>query len=223
MDKKINHPGGRSPPKQNPLFFQKPVKTNIGDETLRVFNLLKNANNFDETFEGLNQADKDLYNSKIKIIVRFISSLILLISFCSILEYYFVNNAGGYLGNLIFTNLSGVMGFIGSLIFLVIFIIPASSLSFNFSWIEVLDFTGTTLLKTGNLALEVTTKIFQFLIINSKNITNSLIAFNEKEKIKKQENVTQKNQDTLKSLVVLIFYLIKFINKSFEYMNNSFI
>ena len=142
---------------------------------------------------------QDLYNSKIKIIVRFISSLILLISFCSILEYYFVNNAGGYLGKLIFTNLSGVMGFIGSLIFLVIFIIPASSLSFNFSWIEVLDFTGTTLLKTGNLALEVTTKIFQFLIINSKNITNSLIAFKEKEKIKKQEIVTQKNKDTLKN------------------------
>jgi len=142
---------------------------------------------------------QDLYNSKIKIIVRFISSLILLISFCSILEYYFVNNAGGYLGKLIFTNLSGVLGFIGSLIFLVIFIIPASSLSFNFSWIEVLDFTGTTLLKTGNLALEVTTKIFQFLIINSKNITNSLIAFKEKEKIKKQEIVTQKNKDTLKN------------------------
>ena len=141
---------------------------------------------------------QDLYNSKIKIIVRFISSLILLISFCSILEYYFVNNAGGYLGKLIFTNLSGVLGFIGSLIFLVIFIIPASSLSFNFSWIEILDFTGTTLLKTGNLALEVTTKIFQFLIINSKNITNSLIAFKEKEKIKKQEIVTQKNKDTLK-------------------------
>ena len=141
---------------------------------------------------------QDLYNSKIKIIVRFISSLILLISFCSILEYYFVNNAGGYLGKLIFTNLSGVLGFIGSLIFLVIFIIPASSLSFNFSWIEILDFTGTTLLKTGNLALEITTKIFQFLISNSKNITNSLIAFNEKEKIKKQENVTQKNKDTLK-------------------------
>ena len=141
---------------------------------------------------------QDLYNSKIKIIVRFISSLILLISFCSILEYYFVNNAGGYLGNLIFTNLSGVMGFIGSLIFLVIFIIPASSLSFNFSWIEVLDFTGTTLLKTGNLALQVTTKILQFLIINSKNITNSLIAFKVKEKIKKQEIVTQKNKDTLK-------------------------
>ena len=142
---------------------------------------------------------QDLYNSKIKIIVRFISSLILLISFCSILEYYFVNNAGGFLGKLIFTNLSGVLGFIGSLIFLVIFIIPASSLSFNFSWIEVLDFTGTTLLKTGNFALEVTTKIFQFLIINSKNITNSLIAFKEKEKIKKQEIVTHKNKDTLKN------------------------
>ena len=138
---------------------------------------------------------QDLYNSKIKIIVRFISSLILLISFCSILEYYFVNNAGGFLGKLIFTNLSGVLGFIGSLIFLVIFIIPTSSLSFNFSWIEVLDFTGKMLLKIGTSALEATTKIFQFLTINSKNVINSLIAFKEKEKTKKQEIVTQNNKD----------------------------
>ena len=138
---------------------------------------------------------QDLYNSKIKIVVRFLSSFILLISFCSILEYYFINNAGGYLGKIIFTSLSGALGFIGSLIFLVIFIIPTSSLSFNFSWIEVLDFTGTMLLKIGTSALEAATKIFQFLTINSKNINNSLIAFKEKEKTKKQEIVTQNNKD----------------------------
>ena len=138
---------------------------------------------------------QDLYNSKIKIIVRFLSSFILLISFCSILEYYFINNAGGYLGKIIFTSLSGALGFIGSLIFLVIFIIPTSSLSFNFSWIEVLDFTGKMLLKIGTSALEATTKIFQFLTINSKNVINSLIAFKEKEKTKKQEIVTQNNKD----------------------------
>ena len=138
---------------------------------------------------------QDLYNSKIKIIVRFLSSFILLISFCSILEYYFINNAGGYLGKIIFTSLSGALGFIGSLIFLVIFIIPTSSLSFNFSWIEVLDFTGTMLLKIGTLALEAATKIFQFLTINSKNIINSLISFKEKEKIKKQEILVQNNKD----------------------------
>jgi len=45
---------------------QKPVKTDIGDETLRVYNLLKNSSDFDKTFEGLNQAEKDLYNMKIK-------------------------------------------------------------------------------------------------------------------------------------------------------------
>ncbi len=138
---------------------------------------------------------QDLYNSKIKIVVRFLSSFILLISFCSILEYYFINNAGGYLGKIIFTSLSGALGFIGSLIFLVIFIIPTSSLSFNFSWIEVLDFTGKMLLKIGTSALEATTKIFQFLTINSKNVINSLIAFKEKEKTKKQEIVTQNNKD----------------------------
>ena len=76
---------------------------------------------------------RDPYNSKVKIAVRIVSSVILLISFCSILEYYFLENSGGYLGKIFFINLSNTLGFIGSLIFLVIFIIPASSLSFNFS------------------------------------------------------------------------------------------
>jgi S-DNA-T family DNA segregation ATPase FtsK/SpoIIIE len=66
----------------------------------------------------------DQYNSRIKIIIRFVSSFILLTSFCSILEYYFVNNSGGYLGKIVFINLSNALGFIGSLVFLVIFLIP---------------------------------------------------------------------------------------------------
>ena len=80
---------------------------------------------------------KDPYNSRIKIAVRLISSVILLTSFCSITEYYFSDNAGGYLGKSTFINLSNALGYIGSLIFLVIFIIPASSLSFNFSWLKI--------------------------------------------------------------------------------------
>ena len=64
---------------------------------------------------------RDPYNSKVKIAVRIVSSVILLISFCSILEYYFLENSGGYLGKIFFINLSNSLGFIGSLIFLVIF------------------------------------------------------------------------------------------------------
>ena len=99
--------------------------------------------------------DNDPYNTNIKIIVRFVSSIILLISFCSILEYYFDNNSGGFLGNLIFLSLSNGLGFIGSLIFLVIFIIPASSLSFNFSWLKTIDYIGESLIKIYHLFLRL--------------------------------------------------------------------
>jgi S-DNA-T family DNA segregation ATPase FtsK/SpoIIIE len=73
---------------------------------------------------------KDPYNSKIKISVRFISSVILLVSFCSVMEYYFGNDSGGNLGKSTFVTLSNGLGFIGSLIFLIIFIIPAFFFSF---------------------------------------------------------------------------------------------
>ena len=82
---------------------------------------------------------KDPYNSKIKITIRALSTVILVISFCSVLEYYFDNNSGGSLGQIFFRAISNSLGFIGSLIFLIIFIIPALSFSYNFSWIKTLD------------------------------------------------------------------------------------
>ena len=80
---------------------------------------------------------RDKYGSNIKTIVRFFSSFILLISFCAVLEYYFDSNHGGLLGKFIFTNLSNYIGFLGSLIFLVIFLIPAAALAFNLSLIHI--------------------------------------------------------------------------------------
>jgi S-DNA-T family DNA segregation ATPase FtsK/SpoIIIE len=95
---------------------------------------------------------KDPYNSKIKTFIRIVSSIILLISFCSILEYYFQDNSGGYLGTIFFVNLSTSLGYIGSLIFLVIFIIPASSLAFNFSWLNNIDRIGAIIFKILNIS-----------------------------------------------------------------------
>src|SRR5210317_646914 len=117
---------------------------------------------------------RDPYNSKVKIAVRIVSSVILLISFCSILEYYFHENRGGYIGKIFFINLSNTLGFIGSLIFLVIFIIPASSLSFNFSWLNTLDLIGNFLINLFNLCRISISKVFSFISSSTSNFFKRL-------------------------------------------------
>ena len=139
---------------------------------------------------------KDPYNSQIKIAVRFISSIILLISFCSIAEYYFSQNAGGYLGKSLFINLSNALGFIGSLIFLVIFIIPASSLSLNFSWLTIIDLLGSSILITAKfikvhlqLLFSRLLDLVSNLIVNIKEKKNSLAEKRAEKQIEKTKTI----------------------------------
>jgi len=139
---------------------------------------------------------KDPYNSQIKIAVRFISSIILLISFCSIAEYYFSQNAGGYLGKSLFINLSNALGFIGSLIFLVIFIIPASSLSLNFSWLTIIDLLGSSILITAKfikvhlqLLFSRLLDLMSNLIVNIKEKKNSLAEKRAEKQIEKTKTI----------------------------------
>jgi S-DNA-T family DNA segregation ATPase FtsK/SpoIIIE len=129
----------------------------------------------------------DPYNSKVKIAVRIVSSVILLISFCSILEYYFLGNSGGYLGKIFFINLSNTLGFIGSLIFLVIFIIPASSLSFNFSWLKTLDLIGNLLINVFNLCRVSVSKLFSFVSASTSSIFKRLKEIRDVKESKKEE------------------------------------
>jgi S-DNA-T family DNA segregation ATPase FtsK/SpoIIIE len=130
---------------------------------------------------------KDPYNSRIKIVVRMVSSIILLISFCSILEYYFQDNTGGYLGKIFFVNLSSYLGYIGSLIFLVIFIIPASSLAFNFSWLKNIDRIGMIILSTYNISRNFIAKLFSVISINLKSILKRFKDIRDIQKIEKEE------------------------------------
>jgi S-DNA-T family DNA segregation ATPase FtsK/SpoIIIE len=130
---------------------------------------------------------RDPYNSKVKIAVRIVSSVILLISFCSILEYYFLENSGGYLGKIFFINLSNTLGFIGSLIFLVIFIIPASSLSFNFSWLNTLDLIGNFLINLFNLCRIYISKVFSFISSSTFNFFKRLKEIRDIKESKKEE------------------------------------
>ena len=139
--------------------------------------------------------DNDPYNTNIKIIVRFVSSIILLISFCSILEYYFDNNSGGFLGNLIFLSLSNGLGFIGSLIFLVIFIIPASSLSFNFSWLKTIDYIGESLIKIYHLSLRLSKNLFGQVSNNFENTLNRIKHYKQAQLAKKEKIVALKPKE----------------------------
>lgn len=139
---------------------------------------------------------KDPYNSRIKIAVRFTSSIILLISFCSIVEYYFANGSGGYLGTSSFIALSNGLGFIGSLIFLVIFIIPASSLAFNFSWLNIIDLLGTFIINTTKLAKSYLVSIFTTLL----NLISTLIAKLKEQKKSISEKRLEKKIEKTKTI-----------------------
>jgi S-DNA-T family DNA segregation ATPase FtsK/SpoIIIE len=130
---------------------------------------------------------RDPYNSKVKIAVRVVSSVILLISFCSILEYYFLGNSGGYLGKIFFINLSNTLGFIGSLIFLVIFIIPASSLSFNFSWLKTLDLIGNLLINFFDFCRVSLSKLFSFISISTSDFFKRLKEIRDIKESKREE------------------------------------
>jgi len=151
---------------------------------------------------------KDPYNSKIKIAVRTVSSIILLISFCSILEYYFQDNSGGYLGKIFFVNLSSSLGYIGSLIFLVIFIIPASSLAFNFSWLKNIDRIGMIIYSIYNIFKDFIAKLFSIISMNLKSILKRFKDIRDIQKIEKEE------AKILKSKIVSAKDKDNLINKS---------
>ena len=151
---------------------------------------------------------KDPYNSKIKIAVRTVSSIILLISFCSILEYYFQDNSGGYLGKIFFVNLSSSLGYIGSLIFLVIFIIPASSLAFNFSWLKNIDRIGMIIYSIYNISKDFIAKLFSIISMNLKSILKRFKDIRDIQKIEKEE------AQILKSKIVSAKDKDNLINKS---------
>ena len=145
---------------------------------------------------------KDPYNSKIKISVRFISSVILLVSFCSVMEYYFGNDSGGNLGKSTFVTLSNGLGFIGSLIFLIIFIIPASSLAFNFSWLNIIDSLGLRIINIFYLTKSYSELFFTKLINAVSYIRTKLKeqknSINEK-RLEKKVAIKQKKLQSTKS------------------------
>ena len=122
--------------------------------------------------------------SKLDNLLRLSSSVLLLICFCSIGHFYLTNNFGGFFGNVIFTNLSSLVGEIGALIFLIILIIPSISMSFNFSWLKATDYFGKKLILTYKILL----KGMLFLLKKITGISKSFFS-----KLKKIVNYTKTN------------------------------
>jgi len=129
---------------------------------------------------------EDPYNSRNKILVRAGSSIFLLTCVCSIGDFYFQNNFGGILGSSTLVSLSSIIGDIGSLIFLTILLIPAASLSFNFSWIKIIDQLGKIIIISVKYSLNFLSKVF-------KNLFDAFVLF--LKKIKKIVTTLQINTD----------------------------
>ena len=147
-------------------------------------------------FDGLDQ-------SRVKVIIRLFSFLVFVACTCSLFEYFVSNNAGGYTGYYVFGFISSVFGYVGSLIFLILFLILVTSITFNFSWLNFLDTTGKYVLILINkikdfifLLLKQIINLFKLALGNYKNFVNRL---KEANKEKKLENNKKKTPNIIES------------------------
>ena len=147
-------------------------------------------------FDGLDQ-------SRVKVIIRLFSFLVFVACTCSLFEYFVSNNAGGYTGYYVFGFISSVFGYVGSLIFLILFLILVTSITFNFSWLNFLDTTGKYVLILINkikdfifLLLKQIINLFKLAFDNYKNFVNRL---KEANKEKKLENNKKKTPNIIES------------------------
>ena len=141
-------------------------------------------------FDGLDQ-------SRIKVIIRLFSFLVFVACTCSLFEYFISNDAGGYTGYYVFGFISSVFGYVGSLIFLILFLILVTSITFNFSWLNFLDTTGKYVLilikKIKDfifLLLKQIINLFKLALGNYKNFVNRLKEANKEKKLENKKKKT---------------------------------
>ena len=137
--------------------------------------------------------------SRLDNVLRLSSSVLLLICFCSIGHFYLTNNFGGFFGNVIFTNLSSLVGEIGALIFLIILIIPSISMSFNFSWLKATDYFGKKLIATYKAILRVVLFLLNKTIGISKSFFSKLKKIVNYTKVNIADNKKTKSKPKIKS------------------------
>ena len=116
--------------------------------------------------------------------IRLISGLISLVCFMALCEFYISGesfpqgSSGGIVGKFIFLNLVKVFGLIGSLLFLVIFMIPSLTLALNISWPSLFSFIGKLIFKLSaflKLMVESSFKLLEKLVLAVIRSLKSLI------------------------------------------------
>ena len=156
---------------------------------------------------------EDPYSSLNKSLVRLLSSILLLVCFCSIGYFYFLDSFGGVIGKEIIYTLSSSIGDIGSLIFLVILLIPATSLAFNFSWLKTIDKTGEILIIFGKFSFQIISRLLVNLkelvvlffskvrkIVTTMQIRNdNKVKSASKPKISKEPQIKEKQVENIKT------------------------
>ncbi len=127
-----------------------------------------------------------------KFLFRFVGGLLSLICFIALCEFYIAGqsfpqgSSGGFIGKFIFSNLVLVFGLIGTLLFLIIFLIPSVTLGLNISWPLLFTYAGKLILKIFSLVKLMLESIFKFLerlFLSAFETLGSLI-----EKIKNIQN-----------------------------------
>ena len=142
----------------------------------------------------------DKYNSALKVLVRLASSFFIILSFCSVGAFYVMDNFGGVIGLNVLTFLSSLIGYIGTLIFLIVLTIPAMSFSFNFSWLKTIDVLGNLIINISKFSLNLLKNIFAFLLKFFNSIRSLLSEINQSLKSRSiKENVKKSSKPKISS------------------------
>ena len=142
----------------------------------------------------------DKYNSALKVLVRLASSFFIILSFCAVGAFYVAENFGGVIGLNVLTFLSSLIGYIGTLIFLIVLTIPAMSFSFNFSWLKTIDVLGNLIVNISKISLNLIKNIFAFLLKFFNSIRSLLSEINQSLKSRSiKENVKKSSKPKISS------------------------
>ena len=142
----------------------------------------------------------DKYNSALKVLVRLASSFFIILSFCAVGSFYVSENFGGVIGLNVLTFLSSLIGYIGTLIFLIVLTIPAMSFSFNFSWLKTIDVLGNLIINISKISLNLIKNIFALILKFFNSIRSFLSGINQSLKSRSiKENVKKSSKPKISS------------------------
>ena len=104
-----------------------------------------------------------------RFLFRILGGLLSLVCFTALSEFYIAGqsfpqgSSGGFIGKFIFSNLVLIFGLIGSLLFLIIFLIPSITLGLNISWPLLFSYLGKLILRSLSLIKTIFENVFSVL------------------------------------------------------------